>query len=102
MPEAPPPAISRAAAQRHWQHTRRLTAALLAVWFAVSFGVAFFARDLAFNFFGWPFSWWVAAQGAGVVFIAILAAYAVRMRRLDDALHGQDPGGRAPPPAPSP
>jgi putative solute:sodium symporter small subunit len=33
------------------------------VWFVVTFVVAYFARDLNFNFFGWPFSFWVAAQG---------------------------------------
>ena len=37
---------------------------LLAIWFVVTFVVAYFARDLTFNFFGWPFSFWVAAQGA--------------------------------------
>jgi putative solute:sodium symporter small subunit len=30
----------------------------------VTFVVGFFARDLNFNFFGWPFSFWVGAQGS--------------------------------------
>ena len=48
----------------YWRKNLRITAVLMCVWFAVTFGVAYFARDLSFNFFGWPFSFWVAAQGA--------------------------------------
>jgi len=88
-PVSPPlaPPVLSAAARLHWRSTRRLTLALLAVWFFVGFGLTWFARDLDFDFFGWPFSFWVAAQGAGLVFIALIAAYASHMRDLDWALH---------------
>jgi putative solute:sodium symporter small subunit len=85
-----------APARRHWRATRRLTAVLLAAWAAVGFGVAFFARDLSFDFFGWPFSFWVAAQGAGLFFAAIIAVYAIAMNRLDAAL-AQETDAAAPP-----
>jgi putative solute:sodium symporter small subunit len=75
--------------QRHWRRTLRLTVALLAVWFVASFGVAWFARDLSFDFFGWPFSFWVGAQGALLVYLGLVALYARRMRRLDQE-HGVD------------
>lgn len=71
----------------YWRKTLRLTTALSAVWFAVTFGVAFFARHLNFTFFGWPFSFWVGAQGALVVYVLIVAVYAHAMARLDEA-HG--------------
>ena len=67
----------------HWRSNLRLTSVLLAVWFAVTFGVAYFARELDFNFFGWPFSFWVAAQGALIVYVAITWYYARAMERLD-------------------
>ena len=35
----------------------------------VGFVVTWFARDLDFPFFGWPFSFWVAAQGGIIVFV---------------------------------
>jgi len=38
---------------------------------------------LAFNFFGWPFSWWVSAQGALVVYVLIIGYYAYYMNKLD-------------------
>lgn len=59
-----------------------LKAGLLAVWAGVSFGFFFFAHDLQFVVAGWPFAYWMGAQGAIIVFIAIVAAYAVAMRRL--------------------
>jgi putative solute:sodium symporter small subunit len=69
--------------QRYWQKNLRITSILMFIWFVVTFAVAYFARDLNFNFFGWPFSWWVAAQGALVVYVVIIGYYAYYMNRLD-------------------
>ncbi|MDY0743737.1 DUF4212 domain-containing protein [Paucibacter sp. R3-3] len=70
--------------QRYWRRTRRLTGWLLCVWALVCFGITFFARELsALRFFGWPFSFWVAAQGALLVFCGIVAYYAWAMGKLD-------------------
>jgi putative solute:sodium symporter small subunit len=89
----PPPAVAAAAQARarHWRRTQRVTGALLFVWFAVGFGVTWFARDLDFPFFGWPFSFWVAAQGGVIVFVVLIAVYARRMAHVDRAL--VDDGG---------
>ncbi len=83
------PDAERAARARHWHRTRRLTAGLLAVWFVVGFVVSWFARDLDFPFFGWPFSFWVAAQGGIGVFVLLLVIYARRMKRNDRLLAGE-------------
>ena len=91
-----PPAASDAppdARARHWRRTQRLTAALLAIWFVVGFVVTWFARDLDFQFFGWPFSFWVAAQGATLVFVVLLAVYAAWMARLDRRLRDEVDAG---------
>ena len=85
-PVAVSDAAPRAARARHWRRTRRLTAALLLAWFGVGFGVTWFARDLDFPFFGWPFSFWVAAQGGVGVFVLLLVVYARRMARNDRRL----------------
>lgn len=69
---------------RYWQRVRRLTLALLALWFAVSFGVVFWARELsAVSLWGWPLHFYLAAQGVTLVYLAIIGAYAYAMRRLD-------------------
>ncbi len=70
----------------YWRCNLRLVAALLAVWFAVSFVIPGFARELNFSFFGWPFAFWVAAQGALFVFVAIVVVYNRRMDRLAEAM----------------
>jgi putative solute:sodium symporter small subunit len=67
----------------YWRKTLNITGILLAIWFVVTFVVAYFARDLTFNFFGWPFSFWVAAQGALIVYVVIIWYYARHMNRLD-------------------
>jgi putative solute:sodium symporter small subunit len=69
--------------RRYWRRTMRLTSLLLVLWLAVTFGVAFFARELSFQFFGWPFSFWVGAQGAVVVYLGIVFWYERTMNRLD-------------------
>jgi putative solute:sodium symporter small subunit len=68
----------------YWRATRRLTAVLLLAWIATGFLAVFFARELAdLTLFGWPLSFYMAAQGASLVSLAIIAVYAWRMRRLD-------------------
>jgi putative solute:sodium symporter small subunit len=98
-PAALDPSV-RAARARHWRRTLVLTAALLVVWFVVGFVVTWCARDLDFPFFGWPFSFWVAAQGGIVVFVLLLVAYARCMARNDRRLAREaglpdDDAGRA-------
>ena len=63
----------------------RLHAVLLALWFAASFGVVFFVRDLQAVVAGWPVGFWFAAQGSVAVFIAIVVFFAWRKNRQDDA-----------------
>lgn len=73
------------AARRRWHTRQRISAALLAAWFGVTFGVAYFARELNGHLLGWPFSFWVAAQGAPIVYLVLVGLYARLMGRLDDA-----------------
>ena len=70
--------------QEYWRRNLRITGILLAIWFFVTYVVGFFARDLSFNFFGWPFSFWVGAQGALIVYVGIIWYYASYMNRLDN------------------
>ncbi|WP_310389893.1 DUF4212 domain-containing protein [Roseateles sp.] len=81
--------ILAAARTLHWQRSRRLSFGLLLIWALVTFGGTFFARELSFSFFGWPFSFWLAAQGAVLLYCALIAYYAYAMRKLDKALFDQ-------------
>ena len=78
---------SSVARRSYWRSTQRISAALLGVWLLVTLGVCLFGPSLAFDFFGWPFSFWVASQGALVVYMVIIWFYARSMNRLDQE-HG--------------
>jgi putative solute:sodium symporter small subunit len=82
MNKAPPDRLTPRE-RRAWRHNLRWIAALLVIWFVVSFVVSWFARELRFDFFGWPFSFWVAAQGALIVYVLMTALYAWHMNRVD-------------------
>lgn len=106
MNPTPPPdprndqddAARRQAAARaaHWESSRKLTLLLLVLWLATGFGTVFFARELSrFDVFGWPLSFYMAAQGASLVSLAIIGFYAWRMRRLDQDARAAIANGKA-------
>jgi putative solute:sodium symporter small subunit len=88
------------ARQQFWKHTRRLTLGLLAAWLLVSLSVPWFARELdGLRGFGFPVGYWLAAEGALLLFLLIIVVYAVSMDRLErrylaevDAADGHDAG----------
>lgn len=87
MRHDPPPVQCKR--NTYWRRVRLLTAALVVVWFLLTFGVVFFARELSgFTLFGWPFSFYMAAQGLILLYLAIIALYVKRMRRLDQLMKG--------------
>lgn len=70
--------------RRYWKQNLRLTGMLLAVWFVATFVVGWFARDLqSVTLFGFPFSFYMGAQGALLIYVAVVGYYAWRMDRLD-------------------
>jgi putative solute:sodium symporter small subunit len=69
--------------EEYWSRNLRITAILMGVWFVVTYVMAFFARDLNFNFFGWPFSFYMAAQGSLITYVVIIGFYARYMSQLD-------------------
>lgn len=93
MPQDPSPNLQPR--DVYWQRVRRLTIVLLASWFLLTFGVIFFARELyGFTLFGWPFPFYMAAQGLTLLYLIIVALYLVRMRRLDRLLKNNTNNGR--------
>jgi len=69
--------------KQYWQKNIRVTGLLLVIWFVVTYVVGYMARDLSFTFFGWPFSFWMGAQGSLVVYVLLIAYYAHYMNNLD-------------------
>ena len=67
-----------------------LRAALLLLWAAASFGVAFFARDMNQVVAGWPLNYWWLAQGGVLLFIGVVMVYAWWMGRAAPAADDED------------
>ena len=83
----------RQAAQAYWKANRLLIGILLTIWFVVSFGFSIiFAEQLStVNIGQLPASFWWAQQGAMMVFVVLILAYALIMDRLDRKYGVGDP-----------
>jgi putative solute:sodium symporter small subunit len=81
--------------EEYWRRNLRLTAVLLAIWFVVTYVMAYFAIPLAeIVIFGWPLSFYMAAQGSLIIYVLIIWYYARAMRKLD-LEYGVDEGDQA-------
>ena len=69
--------------KKYWKRLSVVTCSLLLLWFLVTFVASFFAKELSFNFFGWPFSFWLGAQGSMMVYLLIVWFYANYVNKLD-------------------
>ena len=61
----------------------RLRCVLLVVWGVSSFGLMYFAQTLQRWAGGWPVTFWLAAQGLVLLFVAVVAVYAVLANRAE-------------------
>ena len=73
----------------HDTHHLWLKAVLLSVWVVSSFGVTFYARELQAWIPGGQLGYWMAAQGAVLMFIVIVWVYCAAMNHFErqDELH---------------
>jgi putative solute:sodium symporter small subunit len=68
----------------YWNKNIGFTAVLLAIWFVVTFVPSYFARELNdIVIFGFPFGFYMGAQGSLIVYLLIIWIYASHMDRLD-------------------
>ena len=79
----PPTRPTPPGARGHWVTSRRLAAAVLVIWFAVTFVPSWFARQLDVTLFGWPLPYYMGAQGAPLVYLLLIVGYTWAMNRID-------------------
>lgn len=84
----------RSTASRYWRRNVRLILLLLALWIALTAAPALFTRYLSFEFIGWPFPFWLAAYGAPLAFLLIVAVYGAVMNRADDRADAEGQAGQ--------
>jgi putative solute:sodium symporter small subunit len=86
------PGTQAARRAMHWKKTRKISYLLLLLWLLTGFLSIFFARELYdLSLFGWPLSFYLAAQGSALIYLAIIGFYAWRMRRLDLQYRDRNP-----------
>lgn len=83
---------------RFWEAQLRCVGVLLTVWFMASFGAGILFRDwLDANFprvGSAPFGFWMAQQGAILVFVFLLVIYAFWMARIEGQFSDEEEGER--------
>jgi len=77
--------MSDSSANAYWKSNIKLVLSLLCVWFFISFGCGILFVDALDNirFGGFKLGFWIAQQGAILVFVALIYVYIFAMDKLD-------------------
>ena len=67
----------------HWRENRRWSFVLLGLWHFSTLGLIYWPDAWDFQFLGWNFSFWLAAQGILLFYWLIVATYSAVMLRAD-------------------
>ena len=79
--------------KEYWRRNLSMTVVMLVIWFVVTFVSSYFARELnSFTFFGFPFGFYMGAQGSLIVYLLIIWYYARYMNNLDREYGVQEDG----------
>ena len=70
--------------QEYWRKNLTITVILLFIWFVVTFVIGYYARELHdFTILGFPFAFYMGAQGSLIIYVVIIGVYAWYMNRQD-------------------
>jgi putative solute:sodium symporter small subunit len=70
--------------REYWRKNLRITTILMVIWFIVTYVVAYFAPQFnKITFLGFPVGFYMAAQGALIVYVIEIFYYAHYMNKLD-------------------
>ena len=76
--------IDKKAREAYWLETTRFTWLIVILWFVSWVGPLVLHYQLnRIVIFGFPLSYWFAAQGSLVIFVVLIVYYAVRMNAID-------------------
>jgi putative solute:sodium symporter small subunit len=77
--------LTEAQKKSYWSYNVTLTTILLIIWFVVTYLISgLWAGSLnQLSFLGFPFGYYMAAQGSLAIFVIEIAVYAYLMNKLD-------------------
>ena len=71
--------------EKHWSKTRSLMMMTLGIWFVLSFVIHFFVNGLnAISIAGFPLGYYMASQGALILFVVLIFWFANKQEAIDD------------------
>lgn len=76
--------LDKAKLQAYWNYNKKLTFITMLIWFIVTYVAIFFTPQLnSIVIFGFPFGYYMGAQGSLIVFVVLIFWYANRMNKAD-------------------
>lgn len=76
--------VSKEKLEAYWKYNIRLTTVTMVIWFIVTYVCAFFVKELNnIVVFGFPFGYYMGAQGSLIVFVVLIFNYAFKMNKAD-------------------
>ncbi len=68
----------------YWSYNIRLTTITMVIWFVVTYVAIFFTPQLNnIVILGFPFGYYMGAQGSLIVFVVLIFNYAAKMNKAD-------------------
>jgi putative solute:sodium symporter small subunit len=68
----------------YWSYNVKLTSITMFIWFVVTYVAIFFAPELdKIVIFGFPFGYYMGAQGSLIVFVILIFNYSNKMNKAD-------------------
>jgi putative solute:sodium symporter small subunit len=85
------PAVDKVTAKARWAKTSSLMLLVLGIWFFFSFVVHIFAPSLnGIRILGFPFGFYMAAQGSLIIFVVALFWFGKRQNQIDEEFGVQE------------
>lgn len=76
--------LDREKLKAYWRENIKLTSIIMFIWFVVTYVCAFFVNELnSIVILGFPFGYYMAAQGSLIVFVVLIFWYAFSMNKKD-------------------
>jgi putative solute:sodium symporter small subunit len=70
--------------KEYWRKNLTVTVILLFLWFVVTFVIGYYARELhEITILGFPFAFYMGAQGSLIIYVVIIGFYAWYMNSQD-------------------
>ena len=89
--------VDKAKLEEHWAASRKLLYIVLIIWFFFAYLIHLFVGSLnAVSLFGFPFGYYMAAQGSLFAFVLLIFWFANRQNAIDEKFGlAEEQGGDA-------